>query len=310
VDSPFFAFKWDECIAKWEALSKELKTKPYGDRVAKKIGHYKRCKRFFESIAARVKAREIKNPAFPEAVRKGADVILDSNRVAEATPEGVWGLRVSTRQKVFLEFREMTPQELYELFLKKGADIPFTAEDRLDLAVLLAEAGLCDLAYAESEKAAGTDKATRAWVEEEHHAHWELHQQDGPLAVWSHYLNAQKMGMKKDQLEQMRSILKAKIEAVLVKPSFFKSDYFLLHHSLAGPDGQVPDRLFPKEVTDPLLENLGTTGGLSIPPEGAAAPPLAPTNGDGNAAPPPPPPAAPGNDTPPAGGDDGKEQPK
>jgi serine/threonine-protein kinase len=307
-DTPFFAFKWDDCLAKWDALAKELKTKPYRDRVARKIGHYKRCKRLFETLAARVKAREIKDPDFPEAVRKGTDVILDANRVAEATPEGVWGLRVSTRQKVFLEFREMTPQELYEQFLKKGAGIPFSVEDRLDLAVFLAEAGLGDLAYAESEKAAGTDKATRDWVQEEYQAHWELHQQDGPLALWNQYLTAQKQGMKGSQLEQMRVALKTKIEAVLAKPSFFKSDYFLLHNSLAGPDGQVPDRLFPPEVTNPLLENLGTSGGLTIPKEEATAP-LAPSNGDGSVAPPPPP-AAPGNDAPPAGGDDGKEQPK
>ncbi len=295
-ESPFFAYRWDEALGRWEALLKDMKTRPFRDRVKGKIEQYRRCKRLFETIGARVRDKKIDNTEFPDTVEKGSQVILDSNRRADATADGVWTIRTSTRQKGFVEYREMTPRELYEKFLKKGEGIGFTPEDHLDLAVFLAEAACGEIAYVEfSNGTAPQDPSKldplRQWVMDESTASMEYYGQGGICAAFNMYADLRRQGTARPaELERQRANLELKIREFRNRETIYATDFFLLHHSQFGPDGEVPERVLPAKDMQEVLRTLGAEGGDLPPPD-------------------PPPPPPPGNGAPPGGGGTGGEKP-
>ncbi len=281
-DAPFFDYRWDECLRQWKDLLGRLRTRPFRDRVAAKIRHYEICRRLFETIASKVRARELfkgkMDPQFPDSVRNGTDVLLDTNLLDKATPDGVpvWRVSGSGRQRGFLEFSEMTPREFHEFFLRRGGDaIAFSATERLDLAVFLAEAGEGELAWGELAKAqvdagaAGVEPAVKAWVESESTACLEVTGPGGILAARRDYEKSREEGsFRPAEIEGTRRALENRIHEYLTADRTLRTDYLLLRgYSLRGPEGAVPLRLFPAAVTDEVIRTLGTGTEVAAPPD-------------------------------------------
>ena len=299
--SPFFDYRWDDAIARWEALLQEMRTKPFRDRVEAKIAQYRRCRRLFVTIAAKVRSREIRDPDFPDFVKKGASVSLDARQafLDRATPEGVPVIRGAARQTDFVEFRAMTPRELYEDFLRAeelrkkqpSESLPFSGEEHMDLAVFLAEAGCGDFAWLElsaattGANASTADKALLAWVNDESILYYEIHdRQEGPVGLLDAYRRRKEEGARPAELDALRRVIEEKIRALEEREGFYRTDYFILvRHSLWTQDDPVPERLFPAAVTDGVLRTLGVEGGPVLPDEDEAPPPPPGDGGNGDA---------------------------
>jgi hypothetical protein len=327
-ESQFFAFKWDDAIALWTALRKEQKTQAFQDRVDAKIAQYQRCKRIFQTIAQRIKAGKLVDPDFPKSVKKGSNIILDGTVLDKATPDGCWVLRVPSREKVFVEFREMTPDELYDLFLKSGANLPLGGEDHLDLAVFLAEAGSGASAGSElgasqqgqTPAAEGNQDPLYKWVQAECILSTNYHSQDGIASLKLHYDQAKKDGASMKELEQRRTDIETRAAAMRADEKYYTSDLSILFLSEMGTASPVPDRLLPVAVTDEIVRTLGVKGSPGLPKEDETAPPppggggddggLVPNPGGGkkDTGNPPPPPA--GGEKEKEKGSDGTEKPK
>ncbi len=293
-ETPFFAYRWDDALARWEALRKVLRTKPYQDKADLKIAVYKRCRRLFETIAAKVRSREIRDPDFPESVRKRANVDLDANKRDKATAEGVHVVRGQGRELLFVEFRAFTPRELFELFLKKGDNVPFSAEDHLDLACFLLEAGCGDHANLEWNVATvGTNPVPRDpvladWFRWEYITYFDINGAGGPVALFDRYRAAKAGGASNEANEKARQEIEEKIREIQSKESYWITDYAILNLSQGGPEGPHPEKVLPSAVVEEFIQTLGVPGGKRLPPATTAPPPPANGNG-GNPAPPPPP---------------------
>ncbi|MCK6479173.1 MAG: protein kinase [Planctomycetes bacterium] len=279
--TPFFEYRWDEAIAAWKDLLGKTVTKPFRDRVEAKIRHYEACRTVFATMAAKVRSRELKDPEFPEFVRRGVPMTLDATAVDRATPEGVAAIRVistSNRQKVWVDFRQMTPREIYgdkparegeaprfKGFLNRMEGISCTAEERLALAVFLAEAGEGDVAWDEysaastADPAPAVDPALRKWIEDECSLYFLFVGESGPREAWRQYQEARSSGMDRRQLEEVRKALERKFAEFMGEERVYTSDIaFLLGWCLAGPDGPVPPRLLPLAVEEEVVRTLGT----------------------------------------------------
>jgi serine/threonine protein kinase len=297
-ETPFFAFQWDAALAKWDALLKEMRTAPFRARVEAKIGHYRRCKRLFETVAGLVKAKRLKDPGFPDAIRRGSAVILDGTALDQVSAAGVPTLRVTGRQKAFVAFKEMTPEEFHRDFLRypdmveKKEALPYAPEDLLDLAVFLTEAGLGLDGYmvfatvATGPVSEKLDPAVRKWIQDECTLFTEIHGQGGPVSVFERYRRERGDGARPAELERLRAAIEAQIHDLVLQDRYYTSDFSVLDGSHLGVDGPVPPRLLKPAVEEAVLRSLGTTGGRTIEATEAAPPP--PGNGPGNVPPPPP----------------------
>ena len=235
-----------------------------------KVEDYRRFKRLFETIAARIKDKKIENPDFPDTLEKGSQIILDATRRQDTTAEGVWTIRPTTRQKAFVEFREMTPQEFYETFLKRAPDgIGFSAEDRMDLAVFLAEAGCGDSAWEQLSMAmkaqppspsANPGQPVYDWVVAESTAWQEYYGQGGIKSLYDAYVDLRKQGMRAAELERRRVEIERRAKEFRTVERIYTTDFFILHHSLFGAEGEVPDRLVPREQWMEVVRSLGVPG--------------------------------------------------
>jgi len=316
--SPFYDYQWDKCLQLWNEVLARLKTTPFRDRVKAKIAQYGRFRPIFEMIAAKVKARELKDPSFPESVRRRTNVLIDGNRRADTTPEGLWVLRVGGggNQKAFLEFREMTPFELYAVFLNRGEGLGLTPAQHLDLAVFLAEAGQGYFenaqgqpghhAWAELALAGTVETALKEWVEREATIDIEWHAQ--VVAPLRDYEKKRASGAGTGVVDRARKAVEDRIRALLAEERFYRTDTYILHHSEDGAEGAIPDRLFPAAVTDEVIRTLGVPGAvLPVEEKAAEAPPKEP---DPPVKEPAGPPREPGGEPGPAGGDATKEKPK
>ena len=309
--SPFFDYQWAACTATWKDLHARLKTQPWKDRVAAKIAQYEAFPRLFGRIAELVKSKGIADPNFPDAVRNRTTVILDANKRGDATPEGVWVLRVSgaTRQSAFVQFREMTPVELYTEFLQSGKGLPLTPADHADLALFLAEAGAGNLAWNEiGPSTLAPDSPLRRWLEGEATMHTNYHGDGGVMSLVAVYEQKRSGNARPAEVEMRRKAIEDAIRALEAEERFFTTDYFILHHSIQGPDGVVPERMLGNAVVADVVRTLGIPG-AALPDE-ASAPPPSPTQGGGS----PPPPkeeATPKNDAvAPPPGEPATEKPK
>jgi hypothetical protein len=174
---------------------------------------------------------------------------------------------------MFLELREMTPREFYREFLKEGTDVPLTAEDHLDLAVFLAEAGcgdhaLLELAAAQAVKAPPSlDEPLKKWIEEESFTWSEVHGPAGIVPLLEEYRQRRLGGARPADVEILRKNLEDRVRELYRSERFNRTDYGILHHSVLGPDGPVPERLLPASVIEELLRTLGVPGGPALAPE-------------------------------------------
>jgi hypothetical protein len=280
LETPFFGYRWDEAIAKWEALRKTLNTDWFRARVDLKIQVYRRCKRVFETIAAKVKSGEIKDAGFPKSVKRGADLALDGTQRDKATVDGVAAVRLPSREKVMIRFLDMTPEELYQDFLREGKDIPYSGEDHLDLAAFLAEAGRGDWGGNEKGTAMGgrvpaaDNKPLTDWIDAESVRYYDYWlPPNGVGALWNKYVGRRNASAGPTELNGIRKEIEERAEALRQDERWYTGDLSILHCSEAGPDGPVPDRLMPVAVSKEILRTLGVPGGPGLPPEEEAPPP-------------------------------------
>ena len=308
--SPFFDYQWAACDKAWKDLQGRLKTQPWKDRVAAKIVQYQSFPRLFGRIAELVKSKALADPDFPESVTNRATMLLDGNKRGDATAEGVWVLRVASgsRQSVFIQFREMTPVELYTDFLKKGQGLPLAPADHVDLAVFLAEAGAGDLAWIELSAAGSalpSDSPLRRWIEGEATMHTNYHGQGGVMDLLAEYVRKREGNARQAEIELRRKAVEEAVRRLEAEERFFTTDYFVLHHSIQGPDGAVPERMLPVSLVNDVVRTLGVAGAV-LPEE----PPPAPVEG-GSTPPAPREEAAPKEASAPLkGGDRATEKPK
>ena len=309
--SPFFDFQWDACLSAWKELHGRLKTQPWKDRAAAKIAQYEAFPRLFGRIAELVKSKAILEPDFPASVRNRTDLLLDGNKRGEATAEGVWVFRVSggRRQSEFIQFRSMTPVELYSDFLQSGKGLPLTPADHADLALFLAEAGAGNLAWNEiGPSTLAPDAPLRRWLEGEATMHTNYFGPGGVMHLVTEYERKRTGNARPAEIERLRKAIEDAVRALEAEERFYTTDYFVLHHSVQGPDGVVPERMLGTALVAEVVRTLGVSG--AVLPDDSPAPPPSPTQGGGS----PPPPkeeAAPKNDAvAPPPGERATEKPK
>ncbi|HEU4396175.1 MAG TPA: hypothetical protein VFS92_11475, partial [Planctomycetota bacterium] len=317
--SPFFDFQWDACLSAWKELHGRLKTQPWKDRVAAKIAQYEAFPRLFGRIAEMVKSKAIDDPEFPASVKNRTELLLDGNKRGEATAEGVWVFRISggRRQSEFIQFRAMTPLEIYEgILLKgkdsKGRDLPLTPTDHVDIALFLAESGSGSTVRVAADRppvesggtyvwseigAAGNalppGSPLRKWLEGESTMHTNYHGEGGVMHLVGVYEQKRSGNARPAEVEARRKAVEDAVRALEAEERFYTTDYFVLHHSVQGPDGVVPERMLGAALVAEVVRTLGVPGAAL--PEEVTAPPPSPTEGGGS----PPPPkeeAAPKND--------------
>jgi len=233
-------------------------------------------------VAGKVRGKEIKDPDFPDAVRKRTTVDLDATKRDKATTEGVFVVRGSSQAKEWVEFRAFTPREFFDLFLKKGDNIQFTSEDHLDLACFLMEAGLGDVAVLEKNVAimganpVAIDPALEAWFKAEIASYFNWNGPGGVVPLFERYRRDRLAGAKKEVLEGMRREIEEKIKELLNTEAYWITDFSILNLSQGGPEGPHPDRVLPAAVVEEFLLTLGVEGGKRLPPAS-----LPPSNGGG-----------------------------
>ena len=282
--SPFFDYQWAACEKAWKDLHGRMKTQPWKDRVAAKAAQYASFPRLFARIAEMVKSNAIKSADFPDSVSKRTTMLLDSNKRGEATADGVWVLRVSgpTRQSAFIQFREMTPVELFTDFLGKGQGLPLTAADHVDLAVFLAEAGAGDLAWGElslSGTALPADSPLHRWIEGEATMHTNYHGPGGVMTLLAEYEHKREANARQAEIDLRRKAVEDAIHRLEAEERFYTTDYFVLHHSMQGADGVVPERMLPAALVNEVVRTLGVPGAVlpeeppPAPAEGGSTPP-------------------------------------
>ena len=267
-DTPFFAYRWDEAIALWDGLSRRLATPMFRDRVAAKIAHYRRCKRLFETVVAKLNSGEFRDPGFPDSVTKRATAVLDRSK--PATSEGVPILRQGVgREFRFMEFREMTPREYYVDFLREGRDLKFSGEDHLDLAVFLAEAGLGLLSVNEHSAASiaqppgAYTPELKDWIEGEITAYSAYAGPGGVVDAWKRYAASRadgaSLGVQEGHRKSVENLLLDFIRR------YYATDFYVLNASLQGPESPVPPLLYPDERRREIVDTLGVPGAKPLP---------------------------------------------
>ncbi len=290
ASTPFFDFRWDEAITRWEALHGKLRVTWYRDRATEKIEHYRRCKAVFETVVAKINAGEFRDPGFPADVRRGAAaVILDRSSTAKpATLEGCSITRQigGSRQKERLEFRRMTPREFFVDFLKEAADLDPGGAGHLDLAVFLAEAGEGLLAVGQMGAAGRARDPSppggrlKEWLEGEIRAYTEHAGPGGIVEQFGEYERALQGSAPARAADLLRQKLLARIDAFLASPEFRRTDYYLLHHSsLLGPAGSRFPLVLPAGLREATLASYGLAAEAATVPVDEDGTGAGPTNG-------------------------------
>ncbi|MHC4925398.1 MAG: hypothetical protein ACYTG4_15180 [Planctomycetota bacterium] len=211
-----------------------------------------------------MKNRKMRNPNFPDSVRRGKTLTLDSRRYDEATAEGVAALETRTRTKRWVAFKEMTPREFYTDFLKGAEGLDLSPDQRLDLAVFLAEGGVGDMALMELERARGADASVDAavarWVEAESYAWADWSGDTGLAVLLDEYDALRERGTKMNELDNRRRAIAQKVQALLDSEAFHSTDYYMFHFSGKGLENRTPGRLFPADVRNAVVNSLGVEG--------------------------------------------------
>ena len=291
--SPFYDFQWDACDAAWKTLLGRMRTKPYQERVKGKMAQYARCRRVFVTIAARIRKGDNRDFEFPEAVRGGVGMALDRRpeALAKASPEGLSAIRListTNRPPVFVEFRQMTPREIYDGLQKTAPVVPYTAEEHLDMAVFLAESGDGDAAWNEYA-AAGTadppaqiDPSLKRWLEDECTLYEEFTGQGGVLDAIRQYREARSSGAARDAVEGIRRVAEKKIRDFYGQERFYRTDLaLLLGFSLWESGDPLPKSLLPSSAVEEVLRTLGTGADAGAGEPGVVDPPPPEEPGNG-----------------------------
>ncbi len=266
--TPFFEYRWEEATQKWKDARAGLRTWIFQDRADAKLGEYARCRHLFETIASRLNARgkDLKDPGFPRSVKQGASMLLDTSPGARpATPEGVPVVQSTGAGivKKVLEFREMTPRELYEDFLLKGTLWPMSGEEHLDLAVFLSEAGEGSLAVQElsaadmAKPSAVVSPELRAWIGAEVFAHDFFHNTQSSVETAMKEYERVKAGDNERLTEDARRKVETLLDRFESTEKFYVTDFFILNHSERGPEGPVPLFLVPQETSNRFVREFG-----------------------------------------------------
>jgi pSer/pThr/pTyr-binding forkhead associated (FHA) protein len=288
--SPFFDFRFRDALARWEALEKTMRTPLFRARVAGKCDVYRRCQRFLEVVVERVNAKEIKDPTFPDAVKKGAvSVVLDVGVSRQATTDAIPILRVAGgREQRMLPWSEFTPAEFWVDFLKRGADGRLPPDSLWDAAAYLAEAGAVQPEVVSGEDRRGillfeamalaatagkaAPPALLAWIRAEGSA-LSYHQMQ-VAAPFDAYLKDLAAKRDRDSLERQRKAILDRMADLDRNEEFTTTDYALLHRSMRGVEEARPRGMVSAEDVRRLLESLG----IPAAPASAAPPPV---NGGG-----------------------------